>query len=319
VRFQALLVQADALFAAEGAEAAMVAQRAAIAAIEPLGDTPMLGWARRGLAVQLRSIDRHGESAAEFALAADVFSRAGMGYDASALRLEQASSLLHDDAPDPARALVDDVATAADDLPEDRQRAVQMRVHQVLAEIDAYEGALESAAENWLEVAALAGTIGVSPLEAILTAAQLFAADDDIDEANAQFGRAELAAADEPDPAQATAMVMRIRAEALRDAGHADEAAEMARVAANHARTAGDEAQAIYLSVIAADSLHAAGESQAAVQLYEETLAAASAAAMPALRGAVHAGFANLLRDLGRGEAADEHDRLAGQAGHTPE
>jgi tetratricopeptide (TPR) repeat protein len=100
---------------------------------------------------------------------------------------------------------------------------------------------------------------------------------------------------------------MRARVDVLRDADRWDEAAELARVAANLARTSGDEAQAIYLSVVAADSLHRSGSSAAAVQLYEDTLGAARDANLPQLEGAVHAGLADVLRDLGRTEEADAH------------
>lgn len=319
VRYQAHSVLAEVLFGLEGPEAAMAAQRQAIATVEPLGDTPMLAAAHRGLAMHLGALDRHGDAAAEFGAGAEVFQRLGMPYEAAALRYDRAAALLHDGEPAAARELAEQVSDDTEALPDDRRAPLEMRYHEVMAQVAAYDGELEQAADHWLEVADVAGRVGVSPLEAMLTAAQLFAASDDMDEAEAQFGRAELRAADEPDPAQATAMVMRLRAEALRDAGRAGDAAELARVAANHARTAGDEAQAIYLSVIAADSLHADGQSPAAVQLYGEILAAAREAGMPALEGVVHAAYAELLRGMGRVAEADEHDRLAVSLGAGPD
>lgn len=315
VRFQALLVLADVLFTTGKVDEALAAQRDAIATVEPGGDSPMLGWAHRGAAMQLRSAERYQESAEAFATAAEVYDRIDRPYDAAALRLEQATSLLHGDDPEAARQITEAVETASEGLPEERRDAIEMRIHQVLAHIATYQHELEVAAEHWLEVADRATKVGISPMEAVLAAAQLFAADDDIDEANAQFVRAELLAADAKDPSQATAMVMRVRAEALRDAGHAQDAAELARVAANHARTSGDEAQAIYLSVIAADSLHAAGDSASATDLYDDTLEAAEAASMPSLKGAVHAGYAKVLRELGRAEEAAEHERAADRLG----
>lgn len=304
-RFQAQMVLADALLAAEGPESALVAQQAAIDTMAPLGPSPMLGWAHRGLAVHLRTLDRHAEAADAFGRASDTYREAGILADAAALRLEQAEALLHADRAEEATALAQGVLDGLDDVPEANRAVVALQANRVQALLAAAEGDLDGAAEHWLEVAELAPTVGRSDLEARLTAAQLYAADGDDAEADAQFLRAELSAAEEPDPARATATVMRVRAEVLRDAGRPEEAAEVARLAANHARTGGDEAQAVYLSVIAADSLHAAGESGAAVQLYEETIAAAAAAELRELQGAVHAGLAVVLRDLGRtGEAA---------------
>ena len=62
---------------------------------------------------------------------------------------------------------------------------------------------------------------------------------------------------------------------------------------------------------MAADSLHAAGESVAAVQLYDDTLQAARDAGMRELEGAVHAGYAAVLRDIGRTDEADAHEAEA--------
>lgn len=318
-RYQALTGLADARMRIDGPEAAMEVQRQAIAAVEPLGDSPMLAWARRGLAGQMLATDEFRAAADEFAEAAAVYARIGMDVDAGALRLEQAGALVHADEPDAARVLADEVAAAAEELSEPQSLALEMRLHHVYAQLSAYEGELEDAADHWLEVADRATRSGASPLEAQLAAAQLFAAADDMDEAAAQFARAELSAAEADDPAAATALVMRTHAETLREAGRADEAAEMARIAANHARSSGDEAQAIYLTVVAADSLHAAGESQAAVHLYEDTLRIAEAAGMPSLLGAVHAAFANLLRDLGRSADAAEQEAKAAALGIAPQ
>jgi tetratricopeptide (TPR) repeat protein len=310
-RFQAQLLLADAVLAAEGPEAAMVAQQAAIDTIAPLGDSPMLGWARRGLAGFLRAQDRNAEAAEEFGRAADTYERAGIVMESSVLRLDQADALLYADRAEEAVALVELVLAGLDQVPEPNRAGVELRAHRVQAHLAAADGDLDRAAEHWLEVAELAPSLGLSDLEARLTAAQLYAADGDDAEADAQFLRAELSAADEADPARATAMVMRVRVDVLRDAGRPDEAAELARLAANHARTSGDEAQAIYLSVVAADSLHAAGESVAAVQLYDDTLQAARDAGMRELEGAVHAGYAAVLRDIGRTDEADAHEAEA--------
>jgi tetratricopeptide (TPR) repeat protein len=314
-RFRALLVLADARFAVGEGDAAREAQREAIATIEPLGASPMLGWARRGLAVQLRADDRHAESVEEFEAAAEAYFEIGAPADAAMLRVEAAAALLQASDSEAAHSRVNDVLESLDDLADEQRIGVEVRANEVLAQVATTEGDLETAAEHWLEVADLASRIELSPLDAILAAAQLFAADGDLDESTAQFFRAELAAADERDPARASARVMRIRAETLRDAGHPEEAAEMARIAANHARAGGDEAQAVYLAVIAADSMHAAGDSAAAVQLYTETLAGEHIAAMPALQGAVHAGFAKLLHDLGRHAEAEVHDAEAARLG----
>ncbi|NLD75868.1 MAG: hypothetical protein GX643_04290 [Acidimicrobiales bacterium] len=317
-RYQALLGMAEARLRLEGPDAAIEAQREAIAAVEPLGDTPMLGWARRGLAVQILATDRYSDAADEFARSADVYDRIGLGIDAAALRLEQSAALIQDDDAPGARAVADAVAAAAEDMEEEKRLALELRVHQVYAQLAVYDGELEVAAEHWLEVADRATSTGQSPLEAELNAAQLFAAAGDIDEATAQFGRAELSAADVADPAKATARVMRTHAETLRQVGRSDEAAELARVASNLARASGDEAQAIYLSVIAADSLHGAGESEAALQLYRENLRAAEDAEMPSLLGAVHAAHAKLLRDLGRDDEAAAEEAKAAALGVAP-
>ncbi|MEO6627424.1 MAG: hypothetical protein ABIP03_02525, partial [Aquihabitans sp.] len=85
LRFQALMVLADVRFALDGPDGAIEVQRQAIDTVAPLGDTPMLGWSRRGLAFQLRAADRLGEAAAEFGEAAAVLDRAGQGTDAGAM------------------------------------------------------------------------------------------------------------------------------------------------------------------------------------------------------------------------------------------
>lgn len=310
-RFQAHLVLADALLGVEGPAAAMEPQQAAVDLMEPLGPSPMLGWARKGMAGFLRALDRHDDAAAQFALAAEAYRGAGITGEAAAMVLEQAEDLLYADRVEEAAALVDEVVTSVDSMPEPLRAGVMLQAHRVQAHLAATEGNLDAAAEHWLEVADLAPSLGLSDLEARLTAAQLYVVEGDDAEADAQFLRAELTAAESPDPARATAMVMRVRAEALRDSGRAEDAAEVARLAANHARTSGDEAQAIYLSVVAADSLHQAGDSAAAVQIYEESLEAAQAAGFNDLKGAVHAGFAQVLRDLGRSEEATGHEAEA--------
>jgi tetratricopeptide (TPR) repeat protein len=306
-RFQAQLILAEVLAAAEGPEAALVPQRAAIDTVTPLGDSPMLGWAQRGLARSLRALDRNTEAAEEFGRAADTYARVGALVEPLVNRLDQAEALLYADRSEEAAAIVEQVQGGLDQLPESDRNGVALRAHVVRAHLSAADGDLDDAAEQWLEVAELAPEVGRSDLEARLTAAQLYAALGDDAEADAQFLRAELSAADAPDPAKATATVMRARVDVLRDADRWDEAAELARVAANLARTSGDDAQAIYLSVIAADSLHRSGSSAAAVQLYEDTLGAARDANLPQLEGAVHAGLADVLRDLGRTEEADAH------------
>lgn len=310
-RFQAHLMLADARRLTEGPEAAMAAQQAAIDLMAPLGDSPMLAWARRGLAAQLRSQDSNDEAAEELGRAAGVYQRVGEHAEAAVMRLEQADALLYADRSEEATALVDAVVAGLDELPEEKRDAVRLGAHRAQAHLAAVDGDLDAAAEHWLEVAELAPSMGLSDLEARLTAAQLYATDGDDAEAEAQFLRAELSAADEADPARATAMVMRVRVDVLRDAGRSQEAAELARLAANHARTSGDEPQAIFLSVVAADSLHAAGESAAAVQLYDDTLHAAREAGLRDLEGAVHAGYGSVLRDLGRTEEADAHEAEA--------
>lgn len=311
LRFQAQLVLADVVGAVEGVEAAITAQRNAIETVTPMGDTPMLGWAQRGLGLHLRAAERFSESAEVFDAAVQLYGRLELSREVAAMTLERATSLIFADEPDQARTLTHEVLDGADSLPEDARGALQVRGNEVLAQAAAYDGNLEEAADHWLEVADLGSKLGFSPLDAHLEAARLFAANDDLDEARAQFARAEMAAADEEDPAKATAAVMRAQAETLRDVGEVEEAAEIARIASNHARTSGDEPQAIYLAVIAADALRASGDLQGAVQLYNENLAAAEAASMPMLKGSVHAAFALALREAGRGDEADIHDAEA--------
>ncbi len=317
-RCQASVGLAEARLRIDGPEAAMEVQERAIAAIEPRGDTPMLVWARQGLAAQLLAADRFVDAAESFLGASEVCARLGLHADAASLRLEQAAALVQGDDPDGGEAVAEAVAEAIGDLPEEQRPPLEMRLHQVHAQVEAYRGDLDAAAEHWLEVADRASRTGVSPLEAQLNAAQLYAAADDMEEAAVHFARAELAAADADDPAKASAVVMRTHAEALRQAGRADEAVELARVAANHARAAGDEAQAVYLSVIAADSMHAAGDSAAALQAYTETITAARGTGMGPLEGAVRAAMAKVLRDLGRVEEADVEDGLAAELGIAP-
>lgn len=310
-RYQAQVGLAEALLRIEGPEAAIAVQREAIATVEPLGDSPMLGWAQRGLAVQLGAAERPREAAAAFSDAADIHDRLGLATDAAALRLEQAAALVQADDTAAATTLAESVAEVVAELPDPARTSLEMRLHQVFAQLASYEADLASAAEHWLEVAERAPKVGASPLDAQLTAAQLYAASGDVDEASILFARAELSAADAADPARATALVMRTHAETLRDVGRPGDAAELARVAANHARSSGDEAQAIYLSVIAADSLHEAGDSAAALQIYAETLQAAEGAEMPTLLGAVHSAHAKVLRSLGRDAEAAEAEASA--------
>ncbi len=309
--FEAQMVLADCQERTEGPEAALAARRAAIATIEPLGASPGLGWAMRTVGVSLKTLDRHDEAAEALGAAADIYLSMGARVEGLVLRLEQSESLVEADQLDQARDLVKSVQNGLEDLPATERPRVEYQMYRVMAHIAATDGDLDTAAEHWLEVADLSPKVGRPDLEARLTAAQLYATDGDFDESEAQFLRAELTAAEAPEPARVIATVMRVRAETLRDTGRPEEAAEAARLAANHARTSGDEPQAIVMEAIAADSVHAAGDSAAAVQLYENLLVAAAEAKQPELAGAIHFGLAKVLKELGRTEEAMAHEAEA--------
>ena len=135
LRFQALMVLADVRFAHDGPDAAIEVQRQAIDTVAPLGDTPMLGWSRRGLAFQLRAADRLGEAAEEFGAAAAVLDRAGQGTDAGAMRLERATTELLNDLPEPAETLALDVLASLGDFEDPGRQILELHATQILAQV----------------------------------------------------------------------------------------------------------------------------------------------------------------------------------------
>lgn len=311
VLFQAQMVLADARLLTDGPEAALPEQLKAIAILSTQGPSPMLGLAWRGVGMTLRQLERNEESAEAFRKGAAAYAALGMtGYE-HALRLDGAESLFHAEKLDEARELIEEVRGLLAEVDEAARAPHEMQANRILAYMAAEAGDLDTAAEHWLEVADLAPTAGLSDLEARLTAAQLYALDGDHAESDAQFLRAELSAAEAPDPAGATAEVMRVRAQVLRESGRSEEAAEHARLAANHARTSGDLAQAVYLLVVAGDSLHQAGNALASVQVFEEAVETAREAKMTELEATVHVSFAAVLKAMGRGPEAEVHEAQA--------
>lgn len=307
LRFQALMVLADVRFAHDGIDAAIEVQRRAIDTVAPLGDTPMLGWARRGLAFQLRAADRLGESAEQFGDAAAVLDRAGQNTDAGAMRLERATTELLNDSPDQAETIALDVLASLDEFEDPGRQVLELHATQILAQVATYQEMPGQAADRWLHVAELAQAVGASPLEARIAAAQLLAASGDLDASMALFDRAEMDASDASEPALAISAVLGQRAEVLHDAERFHDAAEMARVAANHARTGGDERQAVWLTLFAGEALLSAGEAGAAEPILRDALDQADTAGLTDLRATTHGHLADALTALGRDDEAKMH------------
>jgi len=305
MRFQALMVLAD-IRMSEDPEAAMVVQRRAVDLMSPLGQTPMLGWARRGLGFQLRAAERFDESAAEFDRAAESLQACSMPLDAAVMRLEQAGSLLLGHEPDRAETLALSVLAGLGELQGVQRQVVELQATQLLAQAATVQDSPGQAADRWLHVAELAEAAGASPLEARIAAGQLLAQSGDLTGSLALFDRAEVDAADHDEPSLATAAVLGQRAEVLAVAEFHYDAAELARIAANHARSGEDERQAIHLTLFAAEQMAASGDAGAAEPIAREGLEAAEEAKAVALVSRARRILAEVLTTLGReDEAAD--------------
>lgn len=300
LRFQALLALADCRLDGAGPEAALEVQQRAIEAVRPLGATPMLAWAQRGLALQLRAAGRHEEAGPAFEAAVALMEQVGQPVDALQLRMEQARGLAEagEDATEgrtaEAAALVDRVLVGLDDLDPEARAQLEPGARDLAGRLASARLDHDAAIEHWLRLVDLAPTVGISVADPRSAAALEMARSGEVEEAELLFGQAEVDAADGPEPEYHLALVMGRRARVQHRAGEHEDAAELLRIAVNHARVAEDPVLVGRLSLQLAEAHEAHGQRQAAVDVLLDARAEGQAAGQDDLVAAADARLAAL-------------------------
>lgn len=312
-RFAALLTLADARGMVDGPAAALEVQRETVDVARSLGQPHPLGWARRGLALQLQALGRLDEASVLLAEAADLLAEAGDTHNACLLDVRQ--GWLELDLREWVRAdrAATRAATRMVELPDDARTWIEFDVEELSATCAERGGNWDAASAGWLRVADLAVALG-QPAAGFRSAAALCRL-----EVGDQPGA--LALLDEADgdvesspPEQQVWLRARVesrRGDAYSRIGRVDEAVDLYGQAAEGFRSADDLIGAASCALAAARAAHDVGGPEAARPRYEAALDLGLAAGDQRLIADVRWGLADALEESGRLDEAAEQRRLA--------
>lgn len=311
LRYQGFLTLADVQSARGDLDAALRAQRGAIEEIRALGPTPMLGWARRGLAFQLSRMGRLDEASTQFAEAATLLLDGGDLANGLRMGLERARVELDLDEPDRARRLADAVLDRLGEVGTEEQRELRTVGFEIAGQGAGRSGEHAVAARRFSALAEELNDPDDVPAAAWSMAALAHAQDGDPDGAEQAFERALASCEDGRTPEWARSLVegRQARVSWWRDAN--DEAAELARRAADRALDFGDPRLAVeHLLLLAA--VHEEEERYEAMEaVLQEALVPLDDPELAHLAPEVHGRLAGALEALGRVDEAAAHVSLA--------